>query len=381
MSSRSIEEPPRLKPLAWYGGSWAYSDPDPAEEPEPTPLTWDERKAQFDPTVFGMPEGPGEGRGIVVGRFLPPHRGHELVFHFAQAFVRDLTLLVRVSPEDEIPAETRLGWLRELFGSAWVQPITDPEGLDGADITGLTAHWTKAIQADLLPPAFVFGSDGSAAELARQLGARYVAVDPERQAVPVSSSEIRKDPRAAWRFLAPCVRAHYALRVHVVGAEQTGKTTLVRHLAQHYHTANTTEYARTLYPAGTGWQAADTQMIARAQLAQEAAMARQCNRVLFCDTDLLSVELWSERLFGGSPTWMGQAERSADLYLLLDTYGPAAGPDFPEDRQRFQERLAEELAARDLPHLRLSGSWREREAAAAGAVDALLHSKSEAGGA
>jgi nicotinamide riboside kinase len=78
---------------------------------------------------------------------------------------------------------------------------------------------------------------------------------------------------------------------------------------------------------------------------------------------------------------MGQAERSADLYLLLDTYGPAAGPDFPEDRQRFQERLAEELAARDLPHLRLSGSWREREAAAAGAVDALLHSKSEAGGA
>jgi NadR type nicotinamide-nucleotide adenylyltransferase len=218
--------------------------------------------------------------------------------------------------------------------------------------------------------------------LARQLGARYVAVDKERQAVPVSSTEIRSDPLASWRFLPPCVRAHYALRVHVVGAEQTGKTTLVRHLAQHYRTAGTTEYARTLYPTGNGWQATDTQVIARAQVAQEAALARQCNRVLFCDTDLLSVELWSERLFGGAPSWVGEkAARPGDLYLLMDTDGPATGADFPEDRQRLQQRLAEELVARNLPYRRLSGTWKEREAAAIQAVDTLLRSKSEAGGA
>ena len=87
-----------------------------------------------------------------------------------------------------------------------------------------------------------------------------------------------------------------------------------------------------------------------------------------------------ERLFGGAPSWIPGAERTADLYLLMETDGAAAGSGFSDDRERLQGRLAEELTGRQLPHRRLSGSWKEREAAAVQAVDALLKSKSPAGG-
>lgn len=364
-----------LKPLAWYGGSWAYSDPDPEPEPEPVDpaQVWNERKAGFDPEIFGPPEPPREGRGLVVGRFLPPHRGHELLFQFARAFVRDLSILVRASPGDAIPAALRIEWIRELCPSVWVQDVPDPAG-PPPDAAALNEHWTRVIRADLLPPDYVFGSDPSAAQLAASLGARYVPVDPERKLVPVSSTEVRQAPLEHWRFLPSCVRAHYARRVHLIGAERTGKTRLAQDLARHYHTAATLEYARVLSgTTGAPWRAGDTQIIARAQEAETEALARQCNRVLFCDTDLLSVEIWSERLFGGVPGWLTarSRQRPADLYLVLEPDGPAREAA-PSDRTVFHTRLLEEIAARGLRQLRLSGDWADRRATAIRAVDALL---------
>jgi nicotinamide riboside kinase len=55
---------------------------------------------------------------------------------------------------------------------------------------------------------------------------------------------IRADPLGHWEYLAPAVRAWYALRVAVVGAESTGTTTLARSLAANYHTEWVPEYGR-----------------------------------------------------------------------------------------------------------------------------------------
>lgn len=368
-----------LKPLAWYGGSWAYSDPDPEDEPsaeaEDPRAAWEERCRGFDPSVFGVGRPPGTGRGLVVGRFQPPHLGHELVVRFALSFARDLSLLVRTSPTDPVPVELRVAWLRELFPSVWVQALEDPSELASADDEGLARHWTQVIRTELLPPDFVFGSDPSAERLAARVGARYMPVDPARRMVPISGTQVRDEPLVHWRFLPPCVRAHYALRVCVVGAEGTGKTTLVRHLARHYGSVGTSEYARTLKEASPAfeWGAADTELIARGQIALEGALARRANRVLFCDTGLLSVELWSERLFGGAPSWLREQTGAGpvSLYLLMETDGPAAGV-FPPERELLQQRLGEELERRGLPYVRLSGEWKEREQRAVRAVDALL---------
>src|SRR5581483_9617149 len=47
-----------------------------------------------------------------------------------------------------------------------------------------------------------------------------------------------------WYFLEPPVRAYYARRICLIGAESTGKTTLARALAEHYQTVWVPEYGR-----------------------------------------------------------------------------------------------------------------------------------------
>ena len=56
-------------------------------------------------------------RGIVIGKFYPPHKGHRYLIDYALAHVDSLTVLVCDSPEYAISAETRKKWLqkREVF--------------------------------------------------------------------------------------------------------------------------------------------------------------------------------------------------------------------------------------------------------------------------
>ena len=57
-------------------------------------------------------------RGLVFGKFLPLHRGHQLMIETALSQVDDLTLLVYDSTrpgDDRMPIELRLSWLRDLY--------------------------------------------------------------------------------------------------------------------------------------------------------------------------------------------------------------------------------------------------------------------------
>ena len=57
-------------------------------------------------------------RGLVFGKFLPLHRGHQLLIDTALSQVDDLTIVVYDSrrPDDErMPIELRRRWLRELW--------------------------------------------------------------------------------------------------------------------------------------------------------------------------------------------------------------------------------------------------------------------------
>ena len=86
----------------------------------------------------------------------------------------------------------------------------------------------------------------------------------------------------------------------------------------------------------------DIPVIARGQLAAEASLARRANRLLVCDTDLLTTVVWSEFLFGSCPPWIReQAGRTHyDLTLLLDVDVP-----WVDDSQRFLPHRRHEFFA------------------------------------
>ncbi len=171
-------------------------------------------------------------------------------------------------------------------------------------------------------------------------------------------------------------------RVVLIGAESTGKTTLAEALAAHYQTVWAPEYLRAFVDQkGALPEPSDSRLIAQGHLAQEQALAPQARRVLFLDTDLISTCVYHRYYFGTSPTWLEHlsAEHHADLYLLTDTdlpWTPDPGQrDGPAVRAALHTLFRDELLARGVAHVLVSGSLDERMETAIRAVDGLLASR------
>ncbi|MGV2481403.1 UNVERIFIED_CONTAM: AAA family ATPase, partial [Salmonella enterica subsp. enterica serovar Weltevreden] len=84
--------------------------------------------------------------------------------------------------------------------------------------------------------------------------------------------------------------------------ESTGKTTMAEKLARYYDTAWVEEYGRDYFVQNGGiHEIADLSRIARGQVRLEEAALLKANKFLFCDTDLVVTQVWSEIYFKQCP--------------------------------------------------------------------------------
>ena len=167
------------------------------------------------------------------------------------------------------------------------------------------------------------------------------------------------------------------LRVGVVGAESTGKTTLCERLAKHYGGDYVAEYGRPYTEARYGrgetgdWVAHEFEHIAKEQARLEELAAIGASDVLICDTDALTAAIWHEHYLGEpAPPW--DIPNRIDLYLLAGLDVPFEQDDIragEHSRERMHARLLEELVKTGIPIVELRGSIAERERAAITAID------------
>lgn len=329
-----------------------------------------------------LPE-PGRGTsGLILGKFLPPHLGHQYLVDFARHYVERLTVVVGTLEREPIPGELRFAWMREMFPEARVVHITEDLPQEPSEHPDFWSIWQRALKAVHPGPRdFVFASEAYGQKLAEVLGAQFVPVDLERRMVPVSGTAIREDPMGNWRFLPPCVRPYYVRRVCLFGPESTGKSVLAKRLAERYGTVGAEEYARPLLALQDNRCAyADIERIARGQIASEEALARQANRLLFCDTDPLTTCVWSHALFGKCPEWLEEEgrRRPYDLTLLCDIDSPWHDDGtrfFPDDRAGFMARCVIALGHAGRPYATIGGTWDERFLKAVALTDDLVARK------
>ncbi|MCR5888694.1 ATP-binding protein [Hymenobacter sp. J193] len=168
------------------------------------------------------------------------------------------------------------------------------------------------------------------------------------------------------------------LRISLTGPESTGKTTLSQQLADHYGTVWAPEFAREyLERQGAHYTLDDLEAIARGQMAAEDAAAARAHRVVFCDTDLLVIKIWSEHAFGYCPEWISQEmeRRRYDLVLLLDVdlpWYPDPLREHPNLRQHFHDLYRSELEDGPSPFADINGEPARRFEQACFLVDELL---------
>ena len=315
-------------------------------------------------------------RGVIIGKFHPPHRGHSHLISTALQMCDWLDILVCQRRDQNIPGELRAQWLREMHPQAHVIVVDDP-GV-GSD----SAYWAEQTVRILgRKPHVVFSSEIYGERYAELMGAKHVMVDAERTSIPISATEIRANPMRHWHYLPAPVRAHYALRVCIVGAETSGTSVMSRLLADHYNTVWVPgygrEYSESRIVAQGGnapWRSEEFMYIAQRQHFYEDVIARNANKLVLCDSDALAICLWHERYM---KTWsdeldeLAQTRDYAHYFLTANTLPHIADPE----REWMTQRFKDELARLNRNFTVLEGTVEERIHVATAILDGLLKAK------
>jgi NadR type nicotinamide-nucleotide adenylyltransferase len=327
--------------------------------------------------------------GLVIGKFYPPHSGHHHLVRVAASQCARLTVVVMASSGESLSLADRVAWMREVHSDdarISVAGIADDHPVNYEDDAIWSAHVALMREAARSvtsgPVDAVFTSEPYGEELGRRLSARHVLVDLERTAQAISGTAVRADPVAHWARLAPCVRAHLGLRVVLVGAESTGKTTLAEELAAALQARAATHgaaYAATRWVHEAGrdvtleklarlgenaameslvWETPDFVEVARRQAALEAAAARESGPVLVCDTDAFATGIWHERYVGSRSAEVEQlgAPAPSHLYLLTHPDDVPFTDDGARDGAEFRDWMTERFVTR-LGETTLHWAW------------------------
>jgi NadR type nicotinamide-nucleotide adenylyltransferase len=321
-------------------------------------------------------------RGLVIGKFYPPHRGHKYLIDAATAQCDHLTVIVCAKPNEEIPGELRSRWIRRIHPEVSVR-LLDEYRLADDDSAGWASSTVELL--GFVPDA-VFTSESYGDAYASFMRSTHVLVDRDRINVPISATSVRRDPTQFSEFLEPCVRAHYVRRICVLGAESTGTTTLARDLARHYATAWVPEYGR-LYAEGklagdftAAWRTEEFVTIARAQCELEDSLAEVAKDLIICDTDAFATSVWHERYLGSRSTAVEQiaAGRSYELYVLTGDEIPFEQDgtrDGEHIRHAMHRRFVERLVEDGKRHVVVTGDRERRLADAIRAIDGAAASQ------
>jgi len=173
------------------------------------------------------------------------------------------------------------------------------------------------------------------------------------------------------------------VKIVLFGPESTGKTTLSKQLAKHYGDSWVPEYMREYLQSK--WDAAkqvctyeDLIPIAEGQMKLENEGAKKANKILFCDTNLLEIKVYSEAYYNGSvPESIRKfsLENTYDLYLLtyIDTpWVPDDLRDKPDQRKEMFLLFKESLEKNHCNYSILKGDIESRLKKAIQTIDQLI---------
>ena len=318
-------------------------------------------------------------RGLIVGKFYPPHAGHHFLIDTGKANCDDLTVLVCDRPEHLIPGTLRAAWLRKAHPGVTVKVIHDT--LDDRDSPAWASEALRHMDGKL---DIVFTSEEYGKPWSEAIGCEHHLVDIDRETYPCSGTKVRNNPFAVWDYLNPDVRAYFALRICIVGAESTGKTTLAKDLAKHYKTTWVPEYGRQYTKEfvknvwNYTWTKTDFMKIAKTQALLEDEAASSTNKLLVCDTDVFATSIWYKRYMDErSPEIEAIAAKRPPimLYIVPDPLTP-----FDQDgirdgeaiRPWMHQEFIHSLEMWGKDYVLVSGNRQERVEQATKIIDAYM---------
>ena len=318
-------------------------------------------------------------RGLVIGKFLPVHKGHLGLISFAARQCDELIVSMSDAATDPIDANLRLGWLRKLtafWPNVRIASLKDDFDKEDLAIDERTKIWAKVINKVYGQIDKVFSSEEYGESFARNLGAVSIEFDRERRMFPVSASLIRKSPFLYWDFIPDEVRPFYVKRVCFYGPESTGKSSTAKRMAERYNTVSVPEVAREMITSNK-FTVEDIIAIGQAQTARVLELSKVANKILFCDTDLIITQIYSKIYLGVVPEILLKLEAQVtyDKHFFFDIDVPWIDDglrDLGHRREEMREIFLSELSRRGIEPVIVSGSVEERDQIIIKVIDEII---------
>lgn len=320
-------------------------------------------------------------RGLVIGKFLPPHTGHVALIKFALRQCDELIVSVSEAKTDAIPVETRVNWIKQIFrDQSQVKIFAIEDNFDNPELAlnERTHVWADVIRKTYPSIDIVFSSEAYGEPFAKNLGAKHSSFDPDRKQFPVAASRILKSPFGNWEFIPEVVRPYFVKKICFYGAESTGKSVMTKTMAEKYHTSFVPEVAREMLTSNT-FNREDIIAIGREQTARVFKQARMADKILFCDTDVITTQVYSRHYLKVVPPVLYEFERMIqyDLYFLFEIDTPWVSDGLrdlgaDDSRKQMHQIFKSELDRRGINYITVRGTWAQREAIVSKAIDMIL---------
>lgn len=318
-------------------------------------------------------------RGLVLGKFMPPHKGHLHLINTAAEQCEMVFVMICSLKNEPIDGSLRYNWLKSLYTNKNNVKIIHvdeelpqhPEECASTDVF-YNDFWVPTVKSRVETLDVVFTSETYGDEFANYLGIQHVLVDIERKTYPVSGTKVRNNPYDYWDYIPEVVKPHYTKRIVVMGPESTGKSVLTKRLAEHFDTSYLPEFGREYVeslPKGMSLKACDFYYIAvihNQRLLEGQYMLRK--PLFIADTEAITTKLFGQLYVDDyNDTRVDDIinKQEFDLYLLMDIDVPWIDDgtrDFPkwEDRKRHFKLIRNELERLGRNYVVIGGDYQER---------------------
>ncbi len=317
--------------------------------------------------------------GLVIGKFMPVHLGHLALIQFAASHCEKLTVSMSYTQHDPIPHTIRFIWLKELLKS--YPAISVEISLDDFDDPSLpieerTKIWATFIQKRFAPINVVISSEDYGSPLSHHLGVKNIIFDKLRSQVPIAATQIRERPLHYWKYIPEMVQPYFLKKICFYGPESTGKSSMAKRMAEIYHSDFVPEVAREIVDSND-FTLDDIIRIGKAQTERVLQKSKTAQRFLFCDTDLITTEVYCRHYLKEVPPILYELEKQIhyDAYFLFEVDVPWVADglrDLGDRRKEMFEVFKSELDQRKIIYHIVSGTWAEREAFIREKLDQLI---------
>ncbi|MDW7694434.1 AAA family ATPase [Flammeovirgaceae bacterium SG7u.111] len=314
-------------------------------------------------------------KAFVFGKFLPFHKGHEAMVHFALQNCDFLSVLVCCSDKETIPDTKRKKWVEQSFEGqknieVRVFNYLESELPNTSESSKTVSKAWAGIFKQLFPDySLLITSEEYGNYVASFMDIQHLAFDIPRQLYPVSATALRNDIFSYWKFLPASVKPDFAIKVVLLGTESTGKTTLSRKLSSHFNCSLVSEVAREIIENSNSFSFEDLHLLAMEHAKRIDQTVLGDSPLIIIDTDIHITKSYSEFFFDKALQVSSEIYNSnlADLYLYLNNDVPHVqdGTRLNEtDRNLLDTSHRNTLAEHGIRFIEISGSWEERYAKA-----------------